>query len=207
MIAVCDAVAYAHSVQIVHGDIKPSNILVDNQGSPRLLDFGISRELSAPERGDEGLAFTPGFASPEQMLGLSPTIVSDNYQLGRVLEVLLAGGYCARTLRSVRKPRRCSIRRPASGPSNGATVERGVRTWRAASGRRSHNLRLLDRAVFCVLPAVPLLAALIDCRHAAADRHEIGLRRTRNSGRKSHALSANNPRRCSGRASSASENG
>ena len=44
-VAVCDAVSYAHSQGVIHRDLKPSNILVDSDGNPRLLDFGIARIL------------------------------------------------------------------------------------------------------------------------------------------------------------------
>lgn len=86
---VCDSVQYAHARQLVHRDIKPSNILVDDDGFTRLLDFGISLALREPRRNDGTTAFTPEFASPEQLSGGEITTASDVYQLGRLLEVLL----------------------------------------------------------------------------------------------------------------------
>ena len=86
---VCDAVAFAHARGLLHRDIKPSNVLVDGDGRVRLLDFGIAQllgEQDGPARG----AYTPGFASPEQRRGDTPTIASDVYQLGRLLLAMLA---------------------------------------------------------------------------------------------------------------------
>lgn len=91
MIAVCDAVQYAHTHLIVHRDIKPSNVLVDDNGLPRLLDFGISSSIGAQDEAG-ALAFTPAFASPEQLAGETVTAASDVYQLGRLLGVLFEGG-------------------------------------------------------------------------------------------------------------------
>ena len=89
LIEVCDAVAYAHARFVVHRDLKPSNILVDESGLPRLLDFGIARDVSQPTPLDEAVAFTPGFASPEQVRGAPAATSSDIFQLGQLLAILL----------------------------------------------------------------------------------------------------------------------
>ena len=86
---VCAAVAFAHARGVIHRDIKPSNVLVDADGSAKLLDFGIAQLLGQ----DDALAaraFTPGFASPEQVRGESLTVASDVYQLGRLLASVLS---------------------------------------------------------------------------------------------------------------------
>ncbi len=57
---VCDAVAYAHGQLVVHRDLKPANILVDRQGTPRLLDFGIAKVLGARDGLDAGALGDPG---------------------------------------------------------------------------------------------------------------------------------------------------
>jgi eukaryotic-like serine/threonine-protein kinase len=95
---VCDAVQYAHQNLIVHRDLKPGNILVTPEGVPKLLDFGIAKILDAgpfPGPGTrtqpDARVLTPGYASPEQFLGLAITPASDVYQLGLLLFELLAG--------------------------------------------------------------------------------------------------------------------
>lgn len=93
-VKICDAVAYAHRNLIVHRDLKPGNVLVDTQGVPRLLDFGIAKVLdpSSSTTATQALRLTPDFASPEQIRGESITTASDVYSLGVVLFHLLTGG-------------------------------------------------------------------------------------------------------------------
>jgi serine/threonine-protein kinase len=92
---VCDAVEAAHRALIVHRDIKPANILVDADGRPRLLDFGIAKLLDDSEREDDtrtGLRrLTPAYAAPEQFSGGSITTATDVYALGVLLHELLGG--------------------------------------------------------------------------------------------------------------------
>jgi len=85
---VCEAIAYAHARGLVHRDIKPGNLLVDENGRPRLLDFGIAMADGA---GDDGIyrAMTPIYASPEQCAGGVVTKASDIYQLGLLLGAML----------------------------------------------------------------------------------------------------------------------
>ena len=98
---VCDAVAAAHRQLIVHCDLKPSNILVDADGAPRLLDFGIAQLLcdaSGQQLCDAGddtdtplRALTPGYAAPEQHAAGPVTTATDVYALGVLLHELLLG--------------------------------------------------------------------------------------------------------------------
>jgi tetratricopeptide (TPR) repeat protein len=95
---VCEAVQFAHQNLVIHRDLKPDNILVTEDGTPRLLDFGTAKLLSPSlARPDskltrEGyLSFTPQYASPEQVLGNPITTASDTYALGVLLYLLLTG--------------------------------------------------------------------------------------------------------------------
>ncbi len=85
---VCAAIQSAHQNLVVHGDIKPGNILVGRTGQVQLVDFGIARLLTAgPELGLR-LGLTPGYASPELLAGDAPNTLSDIYALGVLLKRL-----------------------------------------------------------------------------------------------------------------------
>lgn len=95
---VCSAVHYAHKNLIVHRDLKPSNILINAEGIPKLLDFGIAKVLDerpfghtlAVTQADHRL-LTPDHASPEQVRGEPISTASDIYVLGVLLYELLTG--------------------------------------------------------------------------------------------------------------------
>lgn len=87
---VTGAVSAAHRRLVVHGDIKPNNVLVDADGRVKLLDFGIGRLLGTDAENDRAPpALTPRFASPEQAERRPITTVSDVFQLGALLHCML----------------------------------------------------------------------------------------------------------------------
>ena len=94
---ICAAVHYAHANLIVHRDIKPSNILVTADGTPKLLDFGIAKQIDAKGMPTDGLTrdgfamMTPQNATPEQLMGKPVTTATDVYALGLLLYRLLTG--------------------------------------------------------------------------------------------------------------------
>lgn len=95
---ICAAVDYAHQNLIIHRDIKPTNILITGDGTPKLLDFGIAKILN-PELAADSIdptatamrMMTPEYASPEQVRGEAVTKASDIYSLGVLLYELLTG--------------------------------------------------------------------------------------------------------------------
>ncbi len=89
--SLCEAVAYAHANLVVHRDLKPANVMVDMQGTPRLLDFGIARLLDDATATAITLdhAMTPAWAAPEQLLGDPVDARTDVHALGALLYFVL----------------------------------------------------------------------------------------------------------------------
>lgn len=94
---VLEALQYAHQKQVIHRDLKASNILVTESGQVRLLDFGVAKLLeadesdSAPLTSVYGRALTPDYASPELLHGELIDARSDIYSLGVLLYEMLTG--------------------------------------------------------------------------------------------------------------------
>jgi eukaryotic-like serine/threonine-protein kinase len=93
---IADAVAMAHRSLVVHRDIKPTNVLVDEDGRPKLIDFGIAFALTGADAGREPTTeirrhFTPHYAAPEQARGEPVTVATDVFGLGALAHRLLCG--------------------------------------------------------------------------------------------------------------------
>jgi serine/threonine-protein kinase len=99
LILLADAVQAAHRMLVVHSDIKPANVLVNSDGLPKLVDFGISsalRDAGAAGTADSptvslGRLFSPNYAAPEQITGGSLTVATDVFGLGALAYRLLTG--------------------------------------------------------------------------------------------------------------------
>jgi hypothetical protein len=90
-LGIARAVEYAHQQLVVHADLKPSNVLVRADGTPKLLDFGIAW-VDREDFVGGAMGWTPSYASPEQRRGERPTVASDVYGLGLLLREI-AGPY------------------------------------------------------------------------------------------------------------------
>lgn len=99
LIKVCEAIEYAHRIGVIHRDLKPANILVDAEGQPKLLDFGVAKavgvgvDIEAPYHTQAGqIIGTLSYLSPERVESNGPVDTrSDVYALGVILYELLAG--------------------------------------------------------------------------------------------------------------------
>jgi serine/threonine-protein kinase len=90
LLDICGAVQFAHQNLIVHADLKPANVLVNQGGEAKIIDFGVARIL----RDEETAAlfpYTPGFASPARTAGEAPTPADDVFALGALARILLTG--------------------------------------------------------------------------------------------------------------------
>jgi serine/threonine protein kinase/tetratricopeptide (TPR) repeat protein len=89
---VCEGLTEAHHLGVVHRDLKPQNIMVDEDGNARIMDFGIARSLSSKSITGAGVMIgTPEYMSPEQVEGKDVDQRSDIYSLGIIIYEMLTG--------------------------------------------------------------------------------------------------------------------
>lgn len=95
MCQVLEGVHHAHQQGVIHRDLKPTNIIIDEEGRPRLIDFGLAKDLEAETQltGAGAIIGTPYYLSPEQIQGRSHQVDarSDVFALGVILYELLSG--------------------------------------------------------------------------------------------------------------------
>ncbi|MEP6571738.1 MAG: serine/threonine-protein kinase [Gemmatimonadota bacterium] len=159
------AVEHAHGKLIVHRDLKPANILVGNDGSVKLLDFGVAKLLGAQD-GDElttignDRMYTPEYASPEQLRDEPISAASDVYALGVVLFEVLAGRrpYAVASRSPVAALREAEAETARLSAVGGEVDEILRKAMRADPALRYHSVEQFDGDVRCYLAGLPISA-------------------------------------------------
>jgi serine/threonine-protein kinase len=159
----CEAVSAAHQQLVVHGDLKPSNILVDTTGRVRLLDFGVADRLDRVHDDTTYRArrLTPAYAAPEHRRGESLAVQADVYSLGVLLFEMLAE-------RRPNEDEREGARVSRSSALRGTSAARGVdwedidaicrRAMHADPASRYHSVEALHGDVARFLAQQPVTA-------------------------------------------------
>lgn len=129
---VCGGVQYAHQRGVVHRDLKPSNILVDADGNPKILDFGLAKLLAGPIDAvvsiTRDVLGTLPYMSPEQARGNPDEIDAriDVYSLGVILYELLTGHFPYPVVGQVADVLRHVVETPPSPPTRKWTPDSGI---------------------------------------------------------------------------------
>lgn len=183
---ICDALQYAHQRGVIHRDLKPSNILVDSAGNPKVLDFGLAKQLGSTADSvsrSEQIVGTLPYMAPEQTRGNPDEIDTrtDVYALGVILYELLTGkhpyptrGLLADTLRHIthtppERPSRAwaagagvsssgTNRRPSRCPIPSDLETIVLKSLAKESARRYQSAGELARDLECLLRGAPIEA-------------------------------------------------
>ena len=89
--SVLDAIGHAHAAGIIHRDLKPNNILIDSNGTPRVMDFGIAARVDAQSQSPESFMGTPCYMAPEYIIRRESNERTDVFSAGLVLYEMLTG--------------------------------------------------------------------------------------------------------------------
>ncbi|MEM7789745.1 MAG: serine/threonine-protein kinase, partial [Bacteroidota bacterium] len=169
---VADALGYAHSRGIVHGDVKPANIKLGRHGEVRLMDWGMAVQAGTSPRGG-----TPAYMAPEQARREPLGPGADVYALGRLLEDLLHGPDLERRDPAPPIPEeleelgeRCRAIAPDDRPPDGAAVAEEIRAWLDGRRRRERAREALERVAAAVGQAQALQSRADALRSEARER-------------------------------------
>jgi len=89
---ICEGLAEAHDLGVIHRDLKPQNIMVNKEGNAKIMDFGIARSLRTAGMTAEGMIIgTPEYMAPEQVEGLEADQRTDIYALGAIIFEMVTG--------------------------------------------------------------------------------------------------------------------
>ncbi|MCH8851678.1 MAG: protein kinase [Planctomycetes bacterium] len=153
---VCDAVQYAHHRGVIHRDLKPSNILIDSDGNPKVLDFGLAKQLLGPvdtivSLTQEVIGTLP-YMSPEQAKGNPDHIDmrTDVYALGVILYETLTGHYPYPVAGNVAEVLKHIADTPPTPPSRQWTPDSGV-TKRSSKHLRAGKCPIDDELQTVIL--------------------------------------------------------
>ena len=194
---VCAAVQYAHVHLVVHGDIKPNNIVVTSAGVAKLLDFGVARVIEDAGAGSvdaqaaplNALGVTIYYASPARRRGAAPTTADDIYSLGFLLGELLdridgvaadLSSICTRATAEDPGQRYASVDALDADIErwlNGVPVRAHGRAWGYVTGRflARHRVGVVSSAVGVLLlvgAAIAMAVMYVRAEHARAQAEQ-----------------------------------
>jgi tetratricopeptide (TPR) repeat protein len=184
VLQICAALQFAHRQLVVHLDIKPSNVIVNEVGEAKLLDFGIARllgdspnALSMHTRTQAQRPLTAGYASPEQLLGEPISTATDVHGIGCLLYELLTGHRANGDATSAEEAREALAHGEPLAPSKAAGAAGavpGISPRRLRGDLDTIVLKALKREPERRYPTVEALAE--DLRRCL-DEHPIAARR------------------------------
>ena len=149
---ICDGLEEAHNQEVVHGDLKPGNIMVDRSGNVKVMDFGIARSVGTGIKTGTADFGTPAYMAPEQARGEKVEVRTDIYALGLVLYEMFAGtpAFMGDTPSILALKQIDEIPRPPCEiePTIGSQIDRVIlRCLEKEPANRYHSLRELKSAL------------------------------------------------------------